>query len=120
MNISDDALRACIAEYSQGRFKLKKGDVNTDWTFSASAKSRKVRNRKLDTRAARLTLVHRPTGVSQGCYIEPGNYSKQEMRKLREKAVEDYMPFLETKVKKYLKACMARQFGPIPKGEYEE
>lgn len=120
MNISDDALRACIAEYSQGRFKLKKGDVNVNWTSYASAKPRKNRNRKMDTRSGRLDMIHRPTGVSQGCYIEPGNYSKSEMRKLREKAVEEYMPFLETKVRKYLKACMARQFGPIPKGEYEE
>jgi len=120
MNVSDATFQSCIAEYSTGRFKIKKGDVSTNWTFSASATPRKKRNRKLDTRSARLTLIHRPTGVSQPCYIKPGHYSKAEMRKLRETTVEEYLPFLERKVKGYLKACMARQFGPIPKGEYEE
>lgn len=118
MNISGEAFQRCIAEYSQGRFKLKKGEITVVWNV------RKKRIQKKDkpkpSRRNWPTLIHRPTGVSQPCYVEPGNYSKAEKRKLREKVVKEYTSFLEAKVKKYLKACMARQFGPIPKGEYDE
>lgn len=120
MNISDAAFQRCVAEFSTGRFKIKYGEINTAWKFAPTVKERKRRTRKKAGVHRRLTLIHRPTGVTMDAYVEPGNYSKSEMRKLRDKTVKEYMSFLESKVNSYLKACMARQFGPIPKGEYGE
>lgn len=52
-------------------------------------------------------------------YIKAGHYSKREMQKLKAELIERYLPSLEYLVKRYLKACMARQFGPLPKGYYD-
>jgi hypothetical protein len=117
MGVSDNILQACIAEYSTGRFKIKKGEIVC--TINKPKKGEKTRTRR-GMPWIYLTVVHRPTGVSTRVYIEPGMYSRSQLRKLREKQVVELMPFLERIAKRYLKACMARQFGPIPKGEYDE
>ena len=114
MGISDSVFQACVAEYSTGRFKIRKGEIN-----ASVEKPTTVRTRR-GMPWIYLNITHRPTGVTTRGYIEPGLYSRSQLRKLREKQVVELMPFLERMVKRYLKACMARQFGPIPKGEYED
>ena len=117
MNVNDAELQRCVAEYSTGRFKMNPFEVSRCWGGSASAKKRKVRNRKLDVRSSRIQLTHRPTGITVDACVPAGHYSKKEMRRLCQERADAYMPILEHMVIRYLKTLAMRQFGPPPKDQ---
>lgn len=122
MNISDAAYQRCISEYSTGRFKLRIGEIKVEWKFDKNAVRSSVRNKRtgMEYEIPRaLIMIHRPTGIMMQTYIYGKGKTKSELSKLRQEAVERYLPYIENLVNLHLKAAMGRQFGPIPEGEYE-
>jgi hypothetical protein len=51
-----------------------------------------------------ITVRHRPTGVALQGIIPEGHYAKDEMRKLKEAAIEELMRELEKAVARHLRA----------------
>lgn len=51
-----------------------------------------------------VTVRHRPTGIAFQGIIPEGHYTKGEMRKLKEEAVEELMLALEPAVARHLRA----------------
>ncbi len=49
------------------------------------------------------TLKHIPTGVLVSAKVPPGNYSRKEMRRLREQLYQQLFVELEAKVAKHLR-----------------
>lgn len=101
MNVSDIVLQRCVAEYSTGRFRLKLGEIITYWQKSHGI----------------IVITHRPTGVQVASHFCPSSHSKRIISQMRQDLVKLHLPNLGKNVRLHLRACMARQFGPIPNNE---
>lgn len=109
MNVSDEVHQRCVSDYSFGKFKMKPGEVC-------------IRNKSKHENTQAIVLIHRPTGVQLDGYLKPKGFnpSKKEISELRAAFIKANLPCLEQKARRYLRACMARQYGPIPKGQFDE
>ena len=104
--IEQDAIQRCVADYSFGKFKMRRGEIGIKW----KDKSRKV-----------LVIFHIFTGVQIERMANAGyNPSKRDISNLRQEFIKMYWSYLEKMVRMRLRAYMARQFGPIPKGLFDE
>jgi hypothetical protein len=81
-----------------------------------------IRNKSKDKNVRAIVLIHRPTGTSIAGYLRPKSFNptKKEISELRQAFITMYLPSLERIARRYLRACMARQYGPIPKGQFDE
>lgn len=109
MNVSDAVHQRCVSDYSFGKFKMRPGEVC-------------IRHKSKDKNVQAIVLIHRPTGVQIAGYLRPKSFNptKKEISELRAAFIKMYLPHLEQKARGYLRACMARQYGPIPKGQFDE
>ena len=104
--IEQDAIQRCVADYSFGKFKMRKGEVGVKW----KDKSKKA-----------FVIFHRLTGIQIERLANVGyNPSKKDISNLRQEFIRMYWSHLEKMVRMRLRAYMARQFGPIPKGLFDE
>ena len=111
MHIDNSVLQRCVSDYSFGKFKIRPGEVCV--RSDKNEKHKKLRA---------VFLIHRPTGVSISGYLRPKGFNpgKKEISELRQAFITMYLPSLERLTRRYLRACMARQYGPIPKGQFDE
>jgi len=109
MNTADSTHQRCVSDYSFGKFKMKPGEVILTW------------HDKEDDKHNRMVLTHRSTGVQIFGYIKPGyNPSKKEISEMRKHFIKKNLSLLESMTRRHLRACMASQYGPIPKGQFDE
>lgn len=85
------------------KWKLDPAEVGKGWGSSSSSKSGQF-SRRLKVTSATLTLVHIPTGLEVKGEVPAGNYSKKEMRRLREELYARLFSVLAQKVGKHLRA----------------
>lgn len=113
MNISDSALQRCVSDYSFGKFQIKRGEVCIRWDNKKNKTNKNLRA---------IFLTHRPTGVQMAGYLRPKSFNptKKEMSELRQQFITLNLQLFEYAVRRYLRACMSRQFGPIPAGQFND
>ena len=85
-------------------WRLDQHEVDCLWMGGNSSGRRKARlSRSLDLQSAKLELEHRPTGARVAGSIPAGNYSRAEMRLLRQKLHDELFRQLEEQVARRLR-----------------
>jgi len=83
-------------------WKLDPSEVGQSVRSSSSGKSGQF-SRRLKLTSCTVILTHIPTGLQVQEEVSSGNYSKKEMKKLREEASQRLFSTLEKKVAKHLR-----------------
>jgi len=113
MQVDDSVHQRCVSDYSFGKFQIRPGEVCIRSNNKENKENKNLRA---------ILLIHRPTGTSIAGYLRPKSFNptKKEISELRQAFITMYLPSLERIARQYLRACMARQYGPIPKGQFDE